>query len=81
MAKISEQRKPVHKRRTEEEMRGALSALVTGKERKPDDEWDVVLDDTITEVITTRALLIDLTQKLAIIQQDMTAGVKNIFTS
>jgi hypothetical protein len=63
MAKI-DPRQTIQKRRTEEEMRGALSSFMRGSSQRSippqDDDTDIVLLDCIEEVLQSRALLTEM---------------------
>lgn len=69
-------RPPQHKRRTEEEMRGALADFVAGKARTHDDERDTILEDAITEVIQTRKLLMEVSMGISSLGTDIMHGAK-----
>lgn len=72
--------KVLHKRRSEDEMRRALADYVSGKPRLRDDEREAILEDTITEVIEMRRILMDVTQRLDGLHADTMTSIRNILS-
>jgi len=69
---------PIHRRRTEDEMRRALTLLASGQRRPQDDESTLVIEDAIGEVFALRQAYADLMQATTTAYQNGLAAVRRM---
>lgn len=68
----------LQRRRTEDEMRHALSLLLSGQPRPRDDDSPQVLEDAINEVFALRKITMDLMQSMTTSYQNGLAAIRKM---
>lgn len=73
-----DEKRKVQRRRTEDEMRGALRLILSGASRPRDDESPQILDDAINEIFALRKLNMDLMQTIITAYQNGLAAIRDL---